>query len=295
MDAGLSTTCLVRALCSTRLANFDKLILFRLINFRYLMTMRFCTLFLCFFKHVLQYSISFRSTLNLQTILYNQINQTHLLHNMSQPSQSTSQTSQGSQGSQSSNFTDRDRNLFFYALARTQEKLNLDFEETTPQLFIEAFNYLATNQERLGLSRLPSRATYLKTLWEKFHSSGSVTRPEGKGGRKKLEHPRELITFLATSEDKSVRDTQKALPDDQRVGKSTVHRALKESKLHFYKPPKGQKLNATHIEDRYMFARIMHNRIKSRQIDVNNIIFTDECIIETGMHENAQNDGFWRL
>jgi hypothetical protein len=190
--------------------------------------------------------------------------------------------------------------MFFYAIVRAQEQLNLPMGTCNEEVLSKAYEYLKLNQATSGVERLPSRPSVLESLWEKFSRTGSVVRkPSEKGGRKQNQGARDLIMFLVESgECKSIRDIERkmaeALPACLRVGKTTIYKILKENKMFFYKAPKGQKLTARHVEDRYVFARDMHNRIKFKRIDINNIIWTDECIIKSGHHPNSKNDGFWR-
>ena len=47
------------------------------------------------------------------------------------------------------------------------------------------------------------------------------------------------------------------------------------------------------IHRRLSFAKEMHRRIGSQEIDIDNVCWTDECMVGTGHSSNRQNDGVW--
>lgn len=65
--------------------------------------------------------------------------------------------------------------------------------------------------------------------------------------------------------------------------------------MFFYRKLSSQILSAQHIENRAIFANIMHRKLLiDRSIDVENICFFDESMIMIAPTRNRAIDGYWR-
>lgn len=210
----------------------------------------------------------------------------------SQPSQSTS--SQPSARKKHANYTDKQRNWMFGLICQARGICNSDVNDLSPRIIRKALELISDNRILVGIESLPTERT-LKGIWSNFVSTGSTLRAKKAAGRKPLGLIEPAKYLL--QEGHSVRGASQGLSAaGLSISKSTVQNYSKKGfKMRFYRSPQGQVLSLEAIATRYEFAVDMNRLFLRRGLDVNNIFFTDECMIGTGPNSNRQNEGFWRL
>lgn len=197
--------------------------------------------------------------------------------------QSGPSVASSSGSSRHSNLSEKERNWVFYCLAKARGLEITDDDDLSTEVTNRAQQLM-----RPRMDRVPSRAAII-TLWRTYMSTGSVTKKQ-KGGRPK-KAGREEAEYLLKSTDDSTRGIARAIGTVSHV---YVHRVAKEQKMRFYRAIRAQKLTAEHIMARLSFAMEMHRKLGLKQIDLNNVCFTDECTIGCGDSGNRQNEGLWR-
>ena len=201
---------------------------------------------------------------------------------MQSPSPSTSQQP-SSQGSPS-NFSIADR-LEIYACVRiAKHSAGVRDDTLSSRVYDLACTFMTDN----NLTRLPSIQTVRNTL-ATVKETGSI-EPRKRSGRPHKVGAEEAQHLL-----QSTRRIARELGPEISVSNKFVHRVAQAQKMRFYRTILGQKLNPLSIQRRKAFADEMHRRIGRQQIDINNVCWTDECMVGTGHSSNRQNDGFWRI
>jgi len=104
------------------------------------------------------------------------------------------------------------------------------------------------------------------------------------------------VEVLLKDTDFSCRGIAKSLHSEGvSASKSLVARVAKTLKMRYYIKPIAQFLTEAHIKRRLEFAHSLLLDIRNGVVDVNNIIFTDECMLGNNPASNRQNDGVWRM
>lgn len=134
-------------------------------------------------------------------------------------------------------------------------------------------------------SKVPT-AQSLKNLWLSFSQTGSAKR-RGKSGRKKKKVREEVKCLLRQ------RLSVRKIHDRLGLSLGLIMNIARQLHMRFYRRCVAQVLTNTHIRRRHRFALEWHRNIESRSVDVNDICFTDECIVGVGPSNNRQNDGIW--
>lgn len=109
------------------------------------------------------------------------------------------------------------------------------------------------------------------------------------GGRRKLQILDDILRNLEKNEWIKTRELAKKVNCSQR----TILRRIKEMKLRFYRKRKVQMLTQVDIEYRKLFAETVHDWIKDGALTLDNVTWSDECMIGCCQGYNRQNDGKW--
>lgn len=115
---------------------------------------------------------------------------------------------------------------------------------------------------------------------------------KGEGGRI-TEALSEQVRLLLIDRGLSVRQAADALEDE--VSRQLVWRVAKALPMRSYVRPRGRDMQPSHFKLRLDFAKAMQSQLKSKLIDLDDILFTDESMIGCGEGMNRQNDRVWRM
>ena len=209
---------------------------------------------------------------------------------MSQPPSSppASQQSQASSSGSKARLDEQTRFWTLYYLGQARIQLNTSPDDCSITTHARMSQLMVDSGKNL---RIPHFRT-VGRLWKSVSTTGIIT-PK-KTTKKRRTHLDQQVTNLLKS-GLSVRETASRLGPGQNVSHTTVHRISKASKLYPYRKPQGQKLTQDHIDRRLEAANIFHQMfLEKKTVDLEDVLFTDECIIGVGDTGNRQNDRFWR-
>ena len=198
--------------------------------------------------------------------------------------------SSASQGSVKGYFSVADRTEIYACLRIAKHCLGSKDDKVSLQVYNFACDLMTDEDNDKKLERVPS-IKMVKDLLAAVKETGRVEHRKSPGRPLKAGH--EETQDLLHSTDRSTRGIASDLRPETDVSHMFVHREAKAQKMRFYRTILGQKLNMDSIGRRLKFALEMHRRIGSQQIDINNVCWTDECMVGTGHSSNRQNDGVW--
>lgn len=172
------------------------------------------------------------------------------------------------------------------------QKDNIKVSGPLYERFYEAYRTNAYFKDKI--SRLPTHRTVRDTIPHYF-TRGSITTDTSNRGRKKIQVTEE-ISYILQEAPMSTRGMSEALCNrGVRISHVTIaDRLKKDLKMGYFRGAYGQELTERHIADRLKFQETMHLKLTSNEIDLNNIAFSDECMLGS-THFNRQNFGMWRM
>lgn len=195
------------------------------------------------------------------------------------PSETRSQERQRSQ-SPGVNLTPLQRDALLEAIgeARGRKDIDLDDWKLSQPIIDATIDILTARLDRFGFREPPSERT-IRSNWAKHVKCIPLTQ-KSKAGRKQRDMPDlpHLLQQSDSGERMSIRDMANKLG----VSHSTVLLRMKKFKVRFYRRRRVEILKEQHVRYRLEFAEIMHEKIQSKIIDINNILFTDESMILIG-------------
>lgn len=212
-------------------------------------------------------------------------------------SQSTPPTSSRLSPHPKSKLTDRARFWVLFYLSRAQGKLDVDPGKISDKVYKLMCLMMKNDAQRHHNTQPPSLKS-VRLLWSSVSKFGDLASPKI-GGRKRAPYTFEAEYHLKTT-DLPLRaicdEMEKVRPPNVSISKSVIGRLAQSLKMHAYKDPIVQRLKPNDIVRRLEFARAMQHRLDGiKDIDLNNILFTDECMIGTSNNRNRQNDRHWSI
>lgn len=193
------------------------------------------------------------------------------------------------------NLSERQRNWLFGFLFTARCTLRTGINDVSNLVCNKTAELLVQHRDLTGFERGPAIRT-VRSVWTSFESTGQVSRVTKTAGRKP-KPVREEVEYLSKFAQQSTREIAAGLTNvGASTSQSTVRRILrKEFKMYFYMKPQGQPLKPHDIDRRFDFATDMKRRLAHKEINILDILFTDECLIGTGAGSNRKNDGHWLL
>lgn len=183
-----------------------------------------------------------------------------------------------------SNYTENEKVWILMCVERARDNNPSGDNDLTSKTLDLALRFMERRPDRLA--RRPTHKTITRIVLN-YERTSSVKKP--KGGRKK-QIGREEVEYLLRSTKLSIRQIANQLG----VSRYLVETVQKECKLRFYRTVGVQKLSALDCNRRLEFANKWHRIFESSQVDVSDICFSDESLIQVGTHLNRQNVGVRR-
>ena len=155
----------------------------------------------------------------------------------------------------------------------------------------KTIRYLKTNK-----NVVTSTKAVRETL-KKWRETGSVMdNLKGHSGRTKTVRLQQTIDQVKNEIKIQPSNSVRKLAFQNNLSRSTVHRILrKDLKLSSFKSKVSQELLENDRERRFVFCERFKQMSENGQLDVNNIIFSDECHIYLHGMVNKQNNRQWSL
>lgn len=153
---------------------------------------------------------------------------------------------------------------------------------------------IEADSSRHNIGVIPTIKTVVR-LWKKVSETGIVAAAKPKP-RTKFPY-KEEIEFLLKATDLSTRKITASLNRANiPISRRTVQRVSKSLNLRSYKRAHCQKLSDTDFDRRFEFAQKMHRHLEiAKDINIEDIIFSDECILGPNLGSNRQNDRIRRV
>lgn len=191
----------------------------------------------------------------------------------------------------SDNYTSKQREFMFAALVAARSQLGRDLAGPTDKQILElARQKLRDWCAMSGIHRDPTDKTF-RTLWKQFlDPAGTISKIKKPGGKVK-DIDGEIESAIVDNRISSIKKLAAQLPEAKKVCHGTVYNHMRKISFCFYTKNNVKILHQCDRERRLDFANLVQKLFDEGQLDVNNILFTDECLVEVGPNFNRQIDG----